>query len=62
MSNLDDFTYSALRLYARTGEKNLSKASIELLKEAGLIDGEGLTDLGRLTLKETSWGKEGIHP
>ncbi|CAB0973316.1 hypothetical protein FRC0485_01515 [Corynebacterium diphtheriae] len=62
MSNLDTFTYSALRLYARTGEKNLSKASIELLKEAGLIDSDGLTDLGRLTLKETSWGEEGIHP
>lgn len=57
MSNLDTFTYSALRLYARTGEKNLSKASIGLLKEAGLIDSEGLTDLGRRTLKETSWGK-----
>lgn len=56
MSNLDDFTYSALRLYARTGEKNLPKAGIEHLKA------EGLTDLGRLTLKETSWGKEGIHP
>lgn len=62
MSNLDTFTYSALRLYARTGEKNLSKASIELLKEASLIDGEGLTDLGHRILKETSWGKEGIHP
>lgn len=61
MSNLDTFTYSALRLYARTGEKNLSKASIELLKEASFIDGEGLTDLGHRTLKETSWGKEGIH-
>ncbi len=57
MSNLDDFTYSALRLYARTGEKNISKASIELLKEAGLIDGEGLTKLGHRTLKETPWGK-----
>lgn len=62
MSNLDTFTYSALRLYARTGEKNLSKASIGLLKEEGLIDHEGLTKLGHRTLKETSWGKEGIHP
>lgn len=62
MSNLDDFTYSALRLYARTGEKNLPKAGIEHLKAEGLIDHEGLTDLGHRTLKETSWGKEGIHP
>ncbi|OWN22851.1 hypothetical protein [Corynebacterium diphtheriae] len=62
MSNLDTFTYSALRIYARTGEKNLSKASIGLLKEEGLIDHEGLTELGHRTLRETSWGKEEIHP
>ncbi|CAB0558740.1 hypothetical protein ACQX25_04335 [Corynebacterium diphtheriae] len=57
MSNLDDFTYSALRLYARTGEKNLPKAGIEHLKAEGLIDHEGLTELGHRTLKEKTWGK-----
>ncbi|CAB0727541.1 hypothetical protein FRC0543_01667 [Corynebacterium diphtheriae] len=57
MSNLDDFTYSALRLYARTGEKNLTKAGIQHPKEEGLIDHEGLTELGHRTLKEKTWGK-----
>lgn len=33
------------------------------LHNLGLITDTGeLTDLGRRTLKETSWGKEGIHP
>ncbi|UWE84713.1 YqaJ viral recombinase family protein [Corynebacterium diphtheriae bv. mitis] len=54
---VDDFTYSALRLYARTGEKNLPKAGIQHLKEEGLIDHEGLTELGHRTLKEKTWGE-----
>ncbi|CAB0520834.1 hypothetical protein CIP100629_01867 [Corynebacterium diphtheriae] len=54
---VDDFTDIALRLYARTGEKSLTKAGIQHLREEGLIDSEGLTELGHCTLKETSWGK-----
>lgn len=54
---VDDFTDIALRLYARTGEKNLTKAGIQHLREEGLIDHEGLTALGHRTLKEKTWGK-----